>query len=336
MELHRLIKLLPVFLLYFASPVQSFADGGIIAYYKVAVLKGTVEEISTKVKTVLEASVNSEGQTQHPFKVVGEYSPAKNPGLRVVAFTRDDLISLTAGMPTIEVMAGVMKIGLRDMTDKKGYVEVTLLNPDFVFYAYLRKNINSENESTLIGISEDIKLALLDLGEVIFMPVGETSLDEEQLKEFRYMVKMPGFEESVELASFNTFEEAVAMINSNLHARKNGAYRVYALVPSDFQTLPNERPDDFRRVLPAGSNTAIFGVGLLDQRTGEPVFLTELGDQNIAAMPYELVVESNKVLILNGRFRFPLFWPDLTMAQYRKINKTPRDVEELMRGLTAN
>jgi len=336
MKLHKLIKLLPLLFVLFISPVFSYADGGIIAYYKVAVLKGSIDEIGTKVKTILESAVNSEGQTVVPFKVIGEYNPAKNPGLRVVAFTRDDLLALTSAMPTIEVMASVMKIGLRDMSDKKGYVEVTLLNPDFVFYAYLRKNINSDNESVLTGISEDIKLALLDLGEVIFMPIGENSLNEEQLKEFRYMVKMPGFEESVELASFNTFEEALAMVNGNLHARKNGAFRVYALVPNDLPTMPNERPDDFRRVLPAGSATAIFGIGLLDLRTGEPVFLTELGDQNIAAMPYELIIENNKVIILNGRFRFPLFWPDITMAQYRKINKTPRDIEELMKGLTAN
>ena len=148
-----------------------------------------------------------------------------------------------------------------------------------------------------------------------FLPYITSSLSDRELIEFRFSVYNPGFDEPVIIKQFDDFKQAVNKIRDNLQARKGGCVKVYELVDKD-------------------KKMAVFGVGLLDRRRGEAVFLPKLGKSHLAALPYELVVSDNKVMILHGKYRFPLYWSDITMAEYRRIYKSPRDVEELMKALT--
>ncbi len=148
-----------------------------------------------------------------------------------------------------------------------------------------------------------------------FFPYITSSLSERELKEFRFTVRNPGFAEPVLIKKFGNFDQAIQKIKENLQARKEGCVKVYELVDYD-------------------KKMAVFGIGLLDQRKGEAVFLPKLGESHLAALPYELVITDSTVNILHGKFRFPLYWSDLSMTDFRRIYKSPRDVEELMKALT--
>lgn len=79
---------------------------------------------------------------------------------------------------------------------------------------------------------------------------------------------------------------------------------------------------------------AVFGVGLLDSEDGEKHFLPIIGEDHIAAMPYDIILQGNEVSMLHGKYRFALYWPELTMGTFMKIMSTPGDVEDFMQALS--
>jgi hypothetical protein len=277
------------------------ADGGLVAFYKLGVLEGNISEIKDKIEEALNAD---------NFEVIGSYHPAKDDSLMVITYTRQDLIDLTLKIGDRGIMAAVMRIGL---VQKGKYVEISLLNPEYIFYAYLRDNAK-RYEIELNQISLDIKLALFEIS-TDFKPFITSSLTERELKEFKFLVRNPGFEDVVELVEFSSFENGVETIRRNLQARKDGTFKVYEMVFEE------------RKI-------AIFGIGLQDIRKGEANFLEKLGKSHLAALPYELVLIDTSATILHGKYRFPLYWSDLSMTEYRKIYKTPRDIEETMKAIT--
>ncbi|MEN8119596.1 MAG: hypothetical protein ABFS35_04590 [Bacteroidota bacterium] len=282
-------------------PKLSFADGGLVAFYKLGTIDGTIDSVKNEIYTLLK---------KDSFKIIGEYHPAKDENLLVITFTNKELLDICKQVPERGLMAAVMRVGLISIN---GQVEISLLNPEYLFYAYLRDDMK-KFEIRLNQISMNIKIALFPISNG-FVPYITSSLSERELKEFRFSVRNPSFDEPVLVKRFSNFDQAVNKIRENLQARREGSIKVYELI------------DKERKI-------AVFGVGLLDRRKGEAVFLPKLGESHLAALPYELVINDNSANILHGKFRFPLYWSDLTMAEYRRIYKSPRDVEELMKALT--
>lgn len=290
-----------LFIILFSYSFNASAGGGLIAFYKLGLQKGEITEVKSKIIKQLK---------QNNFEIIGEYSPMKDVNLKVIVFTNEQLKSICKQVPDGGIMASAMRVGLIARNDS---VEVNLLNPEYIFYAYLR-DATKKYEIELNQISIDIKMALYPISNG-FLPYITSSLSERELKEFRFTVRNPSFSEPVLIKQFSGFKQAIKTIEDNLQARKEGCVKVYELIDNEKQI-------------------AVFGVGLLDERRGETVFLPKLGISHIAALPYELVVNGGTVNILHGKYRFPLYWSDLTMTEYRKIYKTPRDVEELMKALT--
>ncbi|NJO88307.1 MAG: hypothetical protein HC831_04550 [Chloroflexia bacterium] len=294
-------KILPICIFLTIFSTRVLADGGLVAFYKLGIQQGSISEVKAKI----EGALNADG-----FEVIGSYHPAKNDSLLVVAYTRQDLIDLTLKISDRGIMAAVMRIGLVQIGND---VEISLLNPEYIFYAYLRDHAK-KYEIELNQISLDIKAALFEISTE-FKPFITSSLTERELKEFRFLVRNPGFDDVVELMEFSSFENGVETIRKNLQARKDGTFKVYEMVFEE------------RKI-------AIFGIGLLDIRKGEANFLEKLGISHLAALPYELVLIDTSATILHGKYRFPLYWSDLSMTEYRKIYKTPRDIEETMKAIT--
>lgn len=335
------MKVLSMFLIcYFGLYISNAAaDGGLVAYYKVTVLKTSMSEAVQMVEKALLASVDMEQNAIEPFLIVGQYNPTRSAAMQVISFTRKDLIEVTGKIGGKAILASVLKVGVQELKNAAGRptgeIMISLLNPDYLFYAYIRNKINSENESTLATISEDAKFALYSLPNATFFPLITSTLTENELKSFRFMVSYPGFDEDVHLQQFSGFSEGVNIILDNLRARKNGTYNVYTIVPTDFEPLKNERLGEVHRLLPAGSQMALFGIGLPDEKIGEGKFLPILGEEHITALPYEIILQNTEAIMLNGRFRFPLFWSDVSMHELRQIYKTPRDIQEAFSGLTS-
>ena len=293
----RTIKLLLVFLLGL-NFIQASAGDEIEypAYYKIATLTSSMEDATVLVKDALTAG---------DFQVIGEYNPGINPDLYVICYTRKDIADITLKFEDRGALASVMKIGLKKNGD---LIDVSMINPEYIFYAYLYEDIDPYLED-LLKISEDAKTAMSALGND-FTPFGGYQ-ERDDLDDYRYKIMMPYFTDPVELAEFESFEKGLEIIRTNLDAKKGNTLKIYEVVYPD-------------------QKVAIFGIGLLDPEEGEAEFLPIIGDDHVAAMPYEIIVQDKVATILHGRFRIALHWPELGMGTFMKIMSTPGNIEDFM------
>ena len=245
------------------------------------------------------------------YTILGEYAPAGDEDLHVVVFSNDELLSLATQLGKIETLAAVMKLGFHK---QDGKVDISLVNPDYLFHAYFREAMDqSDTRSRAEQLTNSILSDLSAIGGLNRGFGGD--VEEDKLWKYRYMVGMPRFDDVVELQSFNSFDEALSIIGNNLESGKGSVTKVYEIVDQERQV-------------------AIFGVGLLDSEIGESHFLSIIGKDHVAAMPYELVLAGKEAVMLHGRYRFALHWPELTMGTFTKIMSTPGDVEDSMKALT--
>lgn len=280
-------------------PFQANAQQDLAPYYRIGSAAGSLAQVGEKVKTAL---------TEANFEIIGEYSPGGKSTQRVIVFTRGDLRNITMAVKDRGALAAAMKVGIIKNGNR---YNINLLNPDYIFHAYLRNN--TTQYSILTKISNDIKTALRKTGNEMEPFGGSESI--EDLEKYRYMMGMPRFSNPVELNSFNSFETGVKIIQSNLNKRTGNCQKVYELID------PNRK-------------IAVFGVGLLNREEGEAKFLPIIGEEHLAAMPYEIILVGTKATMLHGRYRIALHWPDLTMGTFTKIMSTPGNIEKMLEALT--
>ena len=269
-------------------------------YYKVASFSLSIEEAETNVINALKSA---------NFEIIGQYHPGSNENWYVIAFTRKDLQDICLKVEDRGALASVLKVGF---VIKDGKTDVSFLNPMYLFYAYLMDEADTY-KTQLTKIDNDVKTAMNSVGtEMTGFGGGEKPDD---LKDYHYMMMMPYFTDPEELHTFSSFEEGLNLIRKNLEAKKGNTLKVFEL------TFPEEE-------------IAVFGVGLLDNEDGESAFLPVIGAENIAAMPYEIILHGKEATMLHGKYRFALHWPELSMSQFMKIVSTPGDVEDMLEGLT--
>jgi hypothetical protein len=198
------------------------------------------------------------------------------------------------------------------LVEKEGKIIVSMLNPIYLFYAYLMDDVDTHLNELKV-VAADAKTALGSVGNDFSGFGGSEEADD--LKDYHYMMMMPYFTDPVELKEFDSFEQGVSTIRKNLEAKKGNTVKVYEVV------MEKEK-------------VAIFGVGLMDKEEGEAHFLPIIGEDNIAAMPYEIILQGKEATMLHGKYRFALLWPELSMSQFMKISSTPGDVEDFLEALT--
>lgn len=270
------------------------------AYFEIGKSQKPIETLSAEVKTALETA---------GFKIIGDYQPANSENLKVICYTRPDLEKIALSFPDRGALAAALKVGFK----KDGAsVTISMVNPMYLFYGYFVEGIDKQ-KTALEKISGDAKSALSGLGSGLKGFGGELSTD--QLQKYHYKVMMPYFKDAEELKTFASFEEGLKTIRAGLDAKKGNTLKVYELVYAD-------------------KKTAVFGVGIPDAEKGEAKFLPIIGDDHVAAMPYELILQGNQATILPGRFRIAIFWPELTMGTFMKIMSTPGDIADTLKGLT--
>lgn len=269
-------------------------------YIRVAELSGTMDEVIGKVSTVIDEA---------GYEVIGQYQPGNNPDLYVLVFTSDKLIKFSQKSKDRGLLASAMKVGFQRT---EGKIAVSILNPEYLFYAYFRDLMDEDSfKSAALQISSEVKTTMQKVGQVMEPFGGDLSGD--KLIKFRYMAGMPNFDKAVDLAEFGSFEQGVSAIQKGL-STGGATIKVFEIIDE-------------------AEKTAVFGVGLMDKEEGEAHFLPIIGESHVAAMPYEIVLQGNKVSMLHGRFRFALHWPELTMGTFMKIKSSPGDVEDAMKGL---
>ncbi|MCF8379203.1 MAG: hypothetical protein K9H49_06475 [Bacteroidales bacterium] len=291
-------KLLSVFIISLMVSAGIFA---IPPFYSLGSKSGDILELAE--------SVNSKLATEG-FDILGEYHPGNDKSLYVIVFSSKALISSASRVKDRGLLGGVLRVGL---VSSGNQVKLSMLNPDYMFNAYFRTAMSDASLSSALNeVSKQAKDALKTLNGTLSGFGGDVS--EKELQKYHYMMGMPYFTDPVKLAEFSSFEEGVKIISANLKAGKGSTVKVYENIIT-------------------GKKVAVFGVGLLDTGTGEANFLSIIGTDHVAAMPYEIILMDNEASMLHGRFRFALYWPELTMGTFTKIMSTPGDVEESLKGL---
>ena len=268
-------------------------------YIKVGESSNSIQQVSQSIIQALK---------DNSFTVLGTYNPAEKSSLGVIAFTRNDLKNTVIKVADRGALAAIMKIGLV----KNGQnIVISYTNPDYLLRAYLPLNYNTY-KGTFDKFSKDLKNALSIIGDD-FTPFGGT-VEADKLSKYHYKIMMPYFTDPIELAEFNSFDEGLAVIEKNLKAKKGNTQEVYRLI------YGNEK-------------VAVFGIGLRNKEEGESHFLPIIGEEHAAALPYEIILQENRVTMLHGKYRIALHWPDLTMGTFMKIMSTPGDIEDALEAL---
>ena len=268
-------------------------------YIKIGETNGTIQEVSDQVVKSLK---------DNSFIVLGSYHPANSSSLKVITFTNKVLKNTVIKVEDRGALAAVFKVGL---VKKDGKINISYTNPDYILRAYLRENY-AAYKSIFEEYGVDLKTAFKDIGNE-FEPFGGT-VATDKLKKYRYKILMPYFTDPVTLQEFSSFDEGLKIIEHNLKNKKGNTSQVYKLV------YPTQQ-------------VAVFGVGLSSKDDGESHFLPKIGEEHVAALPYEIILQGKEATMLHGKYRIALHWPDLTMGTFMKIMSTPGDIEETLEGL---
>ncbi len=268
-------------------------------YIKVGETTNTMQQTSEAVINALK---------NNSFTILGKYNPENKNTFQVIVFTNTDLKNTVVKVSDRGALGAAFKVGL---IEKDGKIIISYTNPDYFLRAYMQDNYVTF-KSVFQKFSVDVKNALATLGNE-FKPFGG-SIEANKIKKYHYKVFMPYFTDPIELNEFSSFNKGLETIENNLKAHKGKTILVYKVV------YPKQK-------------VAVFGIGLQNKEDGEAYFLPKIGEKNIAAMPYEIILQGKTVTMLHGKYRLALSWPELTMGTFMKIMSTPGDIEDTLKAV---
>lgn len=265
----------------------------------------TVAAIGEKVKANLALN---------ELKLVGSYQPANDKNRMVIVFSSVELENAVKKTGGLTGFAAALRIGI---TSENGKTIVSYTNPSYWGNAYFRNDFNLV-APLYANLTKHIENAMKATGSFAGKPFGsKKGLPVKDLQKYHYMLGMPYFDEPVELGSFSNYSAALAKIEASV---KKG--------------IPNVKM--VYKVPIASKELTLYGFALSGDK-GEGQFMPVIDINNpkhTAFLPYEVLVMGNKVLMLHGRYRIALSFPDLTMGTFSKIMSTPGNIEDLLKQLT--
>ncbi len=271
-------------------------------------------EISNKSLNEVKMNVK-EFMPDNGLRFLGEYQPADDSQRWVIAFTSDELIKAASSVGGAGGFALVLKIGITKEGDK---IVVSYNNPAYWGMAYLRDDFDNV-KFHYEALDKKLEKLMSAVGTFKGIPYGsEKGLEEEDLKEYQYMFGMPDFEDWEVLGEYGSYEEAVAAVDKNL---ENGVPNVKAVYTMEVK----------------GEQMKLYGMALSGP-DGEANFLPKIDfavPRHTPFLPYEMLIMGKKVVMLHGRFRIALGFPDLTMGTFTKIMSTPGDIEDMLENVVS-
>jgi hypothetical protein len=268
---------------------------------------GSAESMEV-VKEKTRASLDSAG-----FTILGEYSPAMDESRFVFVITSETIVEAIQSVGGLTGFAAGLRVAL---TQEDNMINVSYTNPQYLGNAYFQKKYPSVAH---LWIDVDKKLAesMNDIGTVRLTPFGsEDGIEAKDLRHYHYMFGMEYFEDVVELNEFSSFSAGKKKIESEL-VKGGNTELVYSY----------EIP---------GKELKVYGIAS-SGKTGEGHFVPIIdisSPKHTAFLPYEILLNGNEAVMMHGRFRIALSFPDLTMTTFGKIMSTPGDIEDLMKSVT--
>ena len=205
-----------------------------------------------------------EGLEEEGFVVLESYEPAEDSRRKVLSFTHPKLLKVVSGLRETAGYFSVLRMAL---TEVETGTEISLQNPEYWGNAFLQDEYPVA-EST---VKELISRILVDFGSGSSNKAFGSSQEfsGEDLREYHYMFSMPYFEDQVELGEFESHNQALETIETNLRNSEN-CIKVFR------QTVKSQE-------------TVLYGIGLKGA-TGEGHFLPIIDiaeHKHTAFLPYE-------------------------------------------------
>ncbi len=273
-------------------------------FYNFGIYNKSVETLREEV----ERDLVEEG-----FDVIGVYNPGYSDSLSVVVFTCDELTSLATGISNKSSFGSTMKIGLIGEGER---TKITMLNPFYFVAAYFQGNAN---EDAIRFVTNRVdSLAKRALSGFSKFPI-EYGIDVacEELRNYHFLPTMARFDDFVQLKEFSDYADAVRIVKSNLIKKVEGSEMVYEL--------------NFR-----DKEVALFGVSFGQNRKVENELLNFLGVNYLSSLPIEILVQDNKVFILNPKYRIPVFKPEVSIKKYFKLSGLSSEIKNLANEIVSN
>lgn len=298
-------KIIPALIIFLSTVAFLNAqDAKLKPYILAGIEKGTLEE--TTVKT-------EERLTANGFTIIGKYSPMQDANRIVICATHDLLKDSFKKIGGMLGFATVMRFGLYKNNEN---IEISHLNLPYWGNAYYR-NAFPKVEAAYHTLNQTITTMFKDLAEVKNQPYGsKKGLKVKKLRKYHYMVFMPYFTDVEVLAKKISYNDAITKIEANLAKKLGGVEKVYRL---DF---PEQK-------------ITLYGAAL-NGADGEKKFIPKIDKKDprhITFMPYEFLVMRDRVVMLHGKFRIALSFPDLGMGTFMKISSTPGNIEDYFEDL---
>jgi hypothetical protein len=249
----------------------------------------------------------------HMLTVVGQYMPANDPARWVMVVTHPDLLGAAEQEGGLRGFAATLRVGI---TEEGGKTIISYTSPEYWGRAYYQDDFQKVSEH-YVRVGTAFKNAMSKLGNYVGTGFGsEKGLDAKDLSKYHYMIGMPYFNDTEELATFDKQNEALKKIEESLKKGVPNVKQVYKV------QIPN-------------SELTLYGFALSGPE-GEAEFMPIIDIKaplHTAALPYELLVYNGEVHMLKGKFRLAIAFPDLTMGTFTKIMSTPGDIEDMLEEL---
>ena len=261
---------------------------------------GTLDDKTHSTRVALEGA---------GFEVYGQYSPVE--GTNIIVVTNDELKNIAA-MSDKGGYGAAQRVSVTEVGDT---VEVAFVNPVYIQYGYHLKGDMQPVYDALVA----------SLGNVQSCGADDKKMTAKKLEGYHYMMGMPYFDDPFELGSFESYEAAVAAVESGLAKTGDALTQVYRIdVPGKQQT--------------------VFGVGMKmtneDEKDIDSAFQMSIVDfegcKKRAYFPYEVMVDGNNVEALHMRFRMALHFPNLSMAGkhgFTKLMSAPGATEDALKNM---
>ena len=233
-----------------------------------------------------------------PFSTVAEYEPYKDAHIFII--TSDELKSLAA-KTRYGGFAAPQRISL---TQVGSSIQVAYTNPVFMQHAFRLKDTDMQ------PILDQMTKAF---GFEQFF--GGDGLSARKLKRYKYSFGLEGFDSFYELPEYGSHVEAIAELIKGFKKQDNGISEVYQI------KIP-------------GKEQVVFGVHMSAETSGDEALDTRktmdiidhLPLKRTAYLPYEIMVDGNKIIAMHARFRIAVNFYDLKMFGkhgFGKLFSTP-------------
>ena len=286
--------------------LTGFAEDVLKPYTLAGIEQGKIDAVQASVS----ASLQEKG-----FTIAGDYSPMEDGALSVICITHPLLRKNAAEAGGLLGFSAVLRVGLCQTTNG---IEVAYTTPAYWGNAYYRNGF-AKVEADYATLDQHLQEALSSLSGTVSLPYGsKKGLSAKKLQKYHYMMSMPHFDDVVVLQKKLPYGEAIKRAKTRT-ASSASAKIVYAV----------EFPEQ---------EMALLGVALTGE-DGEKVFLPKIDITEPRAtpfLPYEMLVLKDRTVMLHGKYRIALSFPDLSMGTFMKIVSTPGNIADALRALVKN